>query len=507
MFSRKSLVFSFCAFLCAIFLLNFKVSAAPVIDRIGGADRYETSVKISQSNWKESKYVVLVSGESFADALCAAPLAKKYDAPILLTESIGMGSSITSELKRLGAKNVFIVGGTGVVSEDVESQLKNMEISSTRIQGKRRYETSIEVAKYIGTGNGIVMTSGEDFPDALSAASIAASKQMPILLTYPDFLLDSTKDFVKTNKENKYYVVGGEAVVSKSITDYLGNYKRLSGSNRYETNTAVINEFLGTMNISTVHVASGEGFADALSGSAAAAKMNSPIVLVHNSYGSQQPVVKSNIDAISSIKILGGAGVVSYEVVQRLIKGESIKITLDPGHGGYDSGAVGPTGVKEKDVTLAVALKVGKILQQNGIDVVYTRTSDSVSWPSNVSQDLQKRCDISDAAGSKYFVSIHANSADATAARGTETYYYDGSSEGRRLAEEIQTQLINTTGFIDRGIKTANFYVLRNTSAPSVLVELGFISNPREEALLAEGEFQGKLAQAIAKGIIQTVSK
>lgn len=505
MFSRKNILLIICAFFVAIFATTLKVSAAPAVERIGGNDRYETATKISQSYWTNSDYVVIVSGENFPDALCAAPLAEKYRAPILLTESSTMRSNVLDEVVRLNAKNAFIVGGTGAISEEIENTLKSKGLKVIRIQGKDRYETSVEVAKEVGTNNGVAITSGENFPDALSIASIAASKQMPILLTLPNTLLDSTRQFINSNNSSKYYVVGGNGAVGDSVVSVLNNYKRLSGRDRYETNTAVINEFLDNINVGTVFVADGNGFADALSGSAAASKCNSPIVLVHNDNGSQQHIIKDHIVSVSVVKVLGGTGVVPESVVQRVING-GIVITLDAGHGGYDSGAVGPTGVYEKNVTLAIALKVGKILEQNGIDVVYTRTSDNVSWPADVGQDLQARCDISDAAGSKYFVAIHANSAEASDARGTETYYYDGNSEGQQLAQSIQTELINATSFIDRGVRTANYYVIKNTAAPSVLIEVGFISNPTEEALLANGDFQDKLAGAIAKGIMKTAN-
>lgn len=506
MFSRKNVLLVICAFFVAMFATTLKVSAAPAVERIGGTDRYETAIKISQSYWTNSDYVVIVSGENFPDALCAAPLAEKYRAPILLTESSSMRSNVLDEVLRLNAKNAFIVGGTGVISEQIENDLKSKGLKVTRKQGNNRYETSIEVAKEIGTSNGAVIASGENFPDALSIASIAASKQMPIILTLPDKLPSITKQFIQNNNDTKYYVIGGNGAVDDSVASVLNNYKRLSGGDRYETNTAVINEFLDTINVGTMFVADGNGFADALSGSAAASKCNSPIVLVHNDNGSQQRTIKDHIVSVSVVKVLGGTGVVSDAVVQRVING-GILITLDAGHGGYDSGAVGPSGLYEKNVNLAVALKLGKILEEKGIDVVYTRTSDNVSWPADVGEDLQARCDISDAAGSNYFVSIHSNSSDSPSARGIETYYYSGNEEGKELAQSIQTELINETGLIDRGVLTANFYVIKNTAAPSVLVEVGFISNPTEEALLGDGAFQDKLAEAIAQGIMNTINK
>ncbi|AVQ40668.1 hypothetical protein C7M56_13145 [Clostridium botulinum] len=178
-------------------------------------------------------------------------------------------------------------------------------------------------------------------------------------------------------------------------------------------------------------------------------------------------------------------------------------VIVDAGHGGYDSGAVGPTGVKEKDITLKVALKLGNILENNGVKVIYTRTSDNVSWPSNESQDLAARVAIANSNNTDLYVSIHANSFNGSA-NGTETYYYSGSAKGKEAAEAVQKELVNAIGLYNRGTKTAGYYVLKNTISPSILVELGFIDNRNEEILLNSDWFQQKCAEAIAKGILGT---
>lgn len=180
-------------------------------------------------------------------------------------------------------------------------------------------------------------------------------------------------------------------------------------------------------------------------------------------------------------------------------------VCIDAGHGGDDSGAVGVAGVKEKDVNLAVALKTGSILQQNNIKVIYTRTNDNPSWDtSNQSDSLSKRCSIANNAKANIFVAIHCNSADdVETANGTETYSYATGTNGEKLAKLIQSELIKTTGAANRGVKTANFYVLRNTSMPAVLTELGFLSNATEEKKLNDATYQQKCANAIAKAIIE----
>ncbi len=174
------------------------------------------------------------------------------------------------------------------------------------------------------------------------------------------------------------------------------------------------------------------------------------------------------------------------------------KVVLDPGHGGADSGAVGAMGTKEKTIVLAIASKVGNILAKNGVDVVYTRTIDKT-------QSLQAKCDVSNNAKPNYFVSIHANSYSAPTVSGIETFYKSGSVAGQKLAQAVQTELIKSTGRVDRKIKTAGFYVLNNTNTTAILVETSFLSNATEEKLLLTEAYQIKLAKAISTGILKSL--
>ncbi|MGH4137415.1 N-acetylmuramoyl-L-alanine amidase [Clostridium sp.] len=173
------------------------------------------------------------------------------------------------------------------------------------------------------------------------------------------------------------------------------------------------------------------------------------------------------------------------------------KIVLDAGHGGKDSGAVGPSGTQEKAIVLEITLKVGNMLAKNGVDVVYTRTIDKT-------QSLQQKCDVSNNAKPNYFVSIHANSFTPTVS-GIETFYSSGNAAGKKLAQAVQTELIKATGRVDRKIKTAGFYVLNNTNANAILVETSFISNPTEEKLLSTQAYQITVAKAISTGILKTL--
>ncbi|QGP92402.1 N-acetylmuramoyl-L-alanine amidase [Neomoorella glycerini] len=183
------------------------------------------------------------------------------------------------------------------------------------------------------------------------------------------------------------------------------------------------------------------------------------------------------------------------------------KIVIDPGHGtdtnGADPGAIGPTGVKEKDVNLAMAQKLAALLRSAGASVYLTRNGETCPYT------LAGRAYYANDLGADLFISIHSNASYSPDASGTSTYFYappdtalgQQREERRRLAATIQAALVTATGRKDLGVLEANFSVLRNTDMPSVLVEAAFISNPTEEQLLNSPAFQARVAEGIFKGI------
>jgi len=181
-------------------------------------------------------------------------------------------------------------------------------------------------------------------------------------------------------------------------------------------------------------------------------------------------------------------------------------IVIDAGHGGYDSGAVGPSGIEEKNIALQIALKLGKILQSQGYKVIYTRTSDNVPWPSNVKLDLKTRTQIANDSNADYFISIHNNDSKLASSNGTETFFSYNSTRGRYLANSVQNELIKSVHLQNRGINPANYYVLGHMSAVSILTELAFISNPKEENILNNTIYQDKFANALDLGIVNTIN-
>ena len=183
------------------------------------------------------------------------------------------------------------------------------------------------------------------------------------------------------------------------------------------------------------------------------------------------------------------------------------KIVIDPGHGGNDAGAIGPTGVMEKNVTLKVSLELKKLLEAEGATVILTRETDrTVSEKGAKASDIEElgaRCDVANRNGADIFISIHADSFTRPEARGTTGYYYSKSTSGRgqKLADCIRRNLVEQLGTPSRGTQPCNFYVVKHTDMPATLIELGFISNKDEEKLLDSKEGVQKAAQGIFDGI------
>ena len=241
--------------------------------------------------------------------------------------------------------------------------------------------------------------------------------------------------------------------------------------------------------------------------SASQHKWNSGKYIVHgyivDSSGKNIGFGATSADVVAPKKI-GSASRGNYDVLNKVVY-------LDAGHGGYDPGA-SYFGISEKSLTLAIQSRVKAKLESEGYQVVTTRTSDTYV-------DLTDRSRAANASESDIFVSIHINASGSSAAQGIETYYYQPYAEypsrinatyhanptrlsmSDALANAIQSSLIKETGAQNQGVKRQTFAVLRETTAPAVLLELGFLSNPQEAARLNTSAYQETLANAIVAGI------
>lgn len=181
-------------------------------------------------------------------------------------------------------------------------------------------------------------------------------------------------------------------------------------------------------------------------------------------------------------------------------------ICIDPGHGGYDSGAQNTIyKVDEKDLVLDVSLKLGKILKKQKVKVIYTRKKDKVPW-TNQKESLKERSEISNKSDADIFISIHANNfVKDDSVKGIETWCRFKNTDAEILANEINKELSSIEYTKDRGLRyeeDGKLYVLRNTRAISVLVELGYMSNPQDIKFLISEEGKNQCAEAIAEAIM-----
>ncbi|NLO96575.1 MAG: SH3 domain-containing protein [Peptococcaceae bacterium] len=704
----KKILLAFSLGLAILLLLPILGQASPLAystERIFGQDRIETAIAISQKGWTSAHTVILCEKTDYPDSIAVAPLAAKLDAPILLTGGNSLDPRVVSELRRLQPQKVILLGGLGRLTSQMETDLNNLSLSWERIGGSNRYETSVLLAERISSSS-LIIANGDNFPDALSAASYAGIKQIPIVLTSKN-MPKSVVDYCQKIQPSEIIVIGGEQVVpTKSLAaNNINITTRLGGSNRYETNALIVEYMKSVIESDDLFLVSGQDFPDAIAGTVLAAKVKAPLLLttkedippavyslmrlhmkveppaksisgkgiitasgalnlrdipstagkvilsipqgatvditaqqgqwyqttyqnktgwIYGNYvkiiqeykqgeirasvglnlrqspsinakilmtlpnGAKIPIIEEKSGwyktiyqgttgwvsaeyvAINSsdstaatidlspngkVFIIGGTSVIS-ENTQKIVEGkvssqikENLKafpplpssltgpdsespydpnseilldpfaginpgvlknkrILIDPGHGGPDSGAIGAKYSYEKFNNLAIALFLRDILTEAGAAVYMTRDSDTAVAPVySEAADLQARVALANSIKPDLFISIHNDSMpNNREIKGTSTYYSLENvqkNQSALLAQALQTKLTTTLNTNDRGVKTANFYVLKHTKVPAALIEVAYISNPYEEARLKNPIFQKNVATAIFHGIIQ----
>ena len=215
--------------------------------------------------------------------------------------------------------------------------------------------------------------------------------------------------------------------------------------------------------------------------------------------------------AVLAVLLFAGDKVRTYVSVQQ----ENVRrnlVVLDPGHGGKDPGKVGADEELEKDINLAISLKVREKLEEDGMEVVMTREEDVMLSDGDADnkklEDLNSRIDIINEQQPAIAVSIHQNSYSDPAVRGAQVFYFTHSDKGKQAAEALQKELLEFDQENTRDIKANDtYYLLKKTEVPTVIVECGFLSCPGEAELLTDEAYQEELAVAIAKGIESWVVK
>lgn len=254
-----------------------EVTVYRALPRLKGANRYSTAVEVSKAGWQAAETVVLARGDDFADALAGGPLAHQLEAPLLLTKSGTLPGSTRDEIQRLGAKTVYLLGGTSAIGKGVEAALREMGLDTVRISGKNRFETAVAIARRLEPSAAAVLAYGLDFPDALAAASHAAARGYPILLTTRKDLPQATAEIMQELDITNTLVVGGDAVISESVVKKLPRPIRIKGANRYATAAEIARYF--HQDSGKLFITSGLDYADALTGAVLAAREGKGILL------------------------------------------------------------------------------------------------------------------------------------------------------------------------------------------------------------------------------------
>ncbi|TGE32193.1 cell wall-binding repeat-containing protein [Desulfosporosinus sp. Sb-LF] len=303
------------------------------INRLSGQTKFETAKAISEyySDGKV-KNVILSTGNEFADALSASVLAHKKEAPILLVDSSVDSSKdafdyVNQHLDLTGT--VYIIGGVGIIGTEFEAKLNDLGFKNVvRIAGMDRYGTSYATARSLSdrTVSTVVISSGEQFPDALSISSFAANKGWPILLTPHDVLHEEMKNFLLEKMPSKIYITGGSGVILDNVKSEISsllpqaNVERLTGQSRFDTNAIIAETFAPKP--SKIYVATGYGFADALAGSAVAAKNGDPIIFIDPAVSTLPKSVAGYFGKLyanhlsPNLVSFGGGGVVTDEIMK-----------------------------------------------------------------------------------------------------------------------------------------------------------------------------------------------
>jgi putative cell wall-binding protein len=307
------------------------VPVVAAVRRAAGEDRYQTAIAISELDFADGSApnVVLVSGDSWADALSASALAGAVGGPLLLAAPSSLPSGLVQELGRLGCHTVYIVGGTNSVRTSVATALQTGGFTVERVAAGDRYATSAAVASKVKTLLGtafpgtVFVARGDSFADALAASPVAYNKAFPVLLTTPGSLSSSASQALSSLAATRAVVCGGTDSVSPAAFAAIAalpsmTVTRVAGSDRYTTAIAIADHALsqGWANFAFVGIANGSSPYDALGGGAAAGAYGGVMLLVA---ANSIPVptihaLDDHWESIFEVQLFGGRSIISDSV-------------------------------------------------------------------------------------------------------------------------------------------------------------------------------------------------
>lgn len=303
-------------------LLNSKIKSKNVITKLyryQGATRIETAINISKKDFSKSSSVIITNAWKQTDAIAASLLATELNAPILYTGQGSLNSGTRSEINRLGAKNIYIVGGTDSLNNSVSKDLKNIKTveSIKRISGTDRAATALELAKEVSKykiGASAIIVSGESELDCLAVSAVSAENKLPMLYTRKGKLDNNSKKFIKNNFKG-VFMIAGDGKISESLKNELISLglkiKIKQGKNSDDLSLVLANDPAFYNNVKTIFLTSGKSSADGIPGSVLAAKKGLPLILIGGSDNYDGITNFVNNNDINSAYILGGVDSIS----------------------------------------------------------------------------------------------------------------------------------------------------------------------------------------------------
>lgn len=326
---KRFLIFSLTAMIISNLIFNFNsAAAATVTPKIAGSDRIETAIKASQRTFSAGRTskVVLVNGWTSADLISAISLAKKENAPILLSRPTTLDSRNLQEINRLGAKKVFIVGGTSVVSSQIQANLRNRGLTVIRFDGRNRYQTNQKINDYV-FGNStkavdqVMIVNGQSETDALAGAAYAYQKNIPIILS--DSAGTVATQALKNYRYRQAIILGNTSSLSSKL-DKIARSTRISGADRYQLSWNTHRKLFSGR--TKAIIATGETAADVI-GSLSLAQNGSNIVLVKNS------IFDLPTDIFTQRTLIVGGSIkneTAYPWLANLNDGDTVAIYVNP---------------------------------------------------------------------------------------------------------------------------------------------------------------------------------
>lgn len=293
------------------------------VQRISGESRVQTAIEVSKKMFKEgTNKVVLANQNNYSDVLTAAPFAKANNASLLYISSNSISKEVMSEIARLKAKEITIIGGEKSVDEGLKKELEKRNFKVDRLSGADRYKTSAQIAAKLidGKTTTLEIASGENYADALSLNNAAEKDKAPILLVRVNVIDKSVEDVIKSSKASLINIAGGEKSVSENTKANIkkisnATVNRMGGADRYET-SILLAKYSGAKEV--VVVASGENFADALVAAPFSAKQKGAILLTNKEKLGQKTEQFIKDTKFNKSYVIGGEKSVSEDVINQL---------------------------------------------------------------------------------------------------------------------------------------------------------------------------------------------